>query len=169
MKILLFTEGTILMHAAVAACRRSDIVQQVKDKAPAVHDYSSYVPIGNARNKIAGWVRHGASVSYLTSRTKRQEVREIREVLKRHKFPQGTLLHRKKGESYADVANRVKPDVLIEDDCESIGGAKEMTIREVEQKMKLRMRSIVVKEFGGIDHLPGQLSRLRTHSQRKKF
>ena len=34
----------------------------------------------------------------------------------------GRALARQAGESYGDVAERGGPDVLIEDDCESIGG-----------------------------------------------
>ena len=52
------------------------------------------------------------------------------------------------------------PDVLIEDDCESIGGTKEMTITHVNPKLKARITSIPVQEFGGIDHLPNDVSEL---------
>ena len=46
------------------------------------------------------------------------------------------------------------PDVLIEDDCESIGGEKEMTYTNIREDLKFMTAHISVKEFGGIDHLP---------------
>jgi hypothetical protein len=54
----------------------------------------------------------------------------------------------------------VLPDVLIEDDCESIGGESEMTYPQLTPALKQRIRSIVVPEFGGIDHLPDELTAL---------
>jgi hypothetical protein len=44
--------------------------------------------------------------------------------------------------------------VLIEDDCESIGGEKEMSITDVRPEIKRKIKSIVVKEFEGIDGVP---------------
>ncbi len=55
------------------------------------------------------------------------------------------------------------PDVLIEDDCESIGGAEEITWLQLPAAARARVRSIVVAEFGGIDHLPDSLEELRAH------
>jgi hypothetical protein len=45
MKILVFTEGTIIMHKNGIGHSREQIVQQVKDGDPSSHDYSSYIPI----------------------------------------------------------------------------------------------------------------------------
>lgn len=64
------------------------------------------------------------------------------------------IFFRQNGESYRDIAERIIPNVLIEDDCESIGGEKEMTITFIRPEIKKMIKSIVVKEFGGIDHLP---------------
>ena len=47
----------------------------------------------------------------------------------------------------------VKPDVLIEDDCKSIGGPRQMCITHVSPEVKRGITSIVVREFRGIDHL----------------
>jgi hypothetical protein len=66
-------------------------------------------------------------------------------------------------EQYHDVAERVLPDVLIEDDCESIGGEKEMTYPHIKPELKAKIKSIVVKEFGGIDHLPDDTSALMSY------
>ena len=59
------------------------------------------------------------------------------------------------------MVERVLPDTLIEDDCESIGGEKEMIYPNLKAKLKAKIISVVVKEFGGIDHLPDELSGLR--------
>lgn len=59
-----------------------------------------------------------------------------------------------------DVAERVLPDILIEDDCESIGGEKEMTYPHIKPELKTRIKSIVIKEFCGLDHLPDEVSAL---------
>jgi len=52
------------------------------------------------------------------------------------------------------------PDILIEDDCESIGGKNEMTITHINPKLKTKIKSITIKEFEGIDHLPDKISEL---------
>src|SRR5262249_46397699 len=75
-------------------------------------------------------------------------------VLRRNGVPTGRVLHRTFGESYGDVAGRDVPDVLIEDDCESIGGAQELTFLQIRPEIRGSIISIVVPEFGGIDHLP---------------
>ncbi len=49
------------------------------------------------------------------------------------------------------------PDILIEDNCESIGGVKEMVYTNIKNKLKDKIKHIVVKEFEGIDHLPDKL------------
>jgi hypothetical protein len=59
------------------------------------------------------------------------------------------------------VAERTLPDILIEDDCECIGGESEMTYPHIRQELKSMIKSIVVKEFSGIDHLPDALSELK--------
>ena len=75
-------------------------------------------------------------------------------------------MFRKKGESYKDVAEKVKPDILVEDDCESIGGEKEMTYTFIEKGLKEKIISIPIKEFGGIDHLPDSIESLAIHKEK---
>jgi hypothetical protein len=144
MKILIFTEGTIIMH---------------KD-GESIHDFASYIPISQAVDKLKTWANQGAEILYLTSRTKSEEIKDIKNVLKKYHFPEGELLFRQKGEEYKDVAERLIPDILIEDDCQSIGGADEMTITHIKPEIRKRVKSIPVKEFGGIDHLPDDVSNL---------
>jgi len=156
MRILIFTEGTILTHRRHMGLPRERTVELVKNhKGPlGVEYFSDFVPIGNSAKKIKEWKKQGTDILYLTSRRTLQEVQTIRVVLAKHDFPSGDLLFRKAGEEYKDVAERALPDVIIEDDCESIGGEKEMTYPHIKQALKTRIKSIVVKEFGGIDHLP---------------
>jgi hypothetical protein len=63
------------------------------------------------------------------------------------------VLAREPGEGYGQVAAREMPDVLIEDDCESVG-ASQITYPQIRPDLRARIKSIVVPEFGGIDHLP---------------
>ncbi|NOQ37789.1 hypothetical protein GQ472_02765 [archaeon] len=96
----------------------------------------------------------------MTSRKKQEEIIQIQDVLKKHNFPEGQLLFCRKDEEYRDVAERAMPDVLVEDDCESIGGIDEMTITHITPEIKKKVRSVPVKEFGGIDHLPDKIFEL---------
>ena len=160
MKILIFTEGTILMHKNAIGHSREEIVKQVENEEESVHDYQSYVPVGNAVKKLQKWKNDGAEILYLTSRRKPEEVKQIQNVLKKFKFPDGQLLFRQKDEEYKDVAEKIIPDVLIENDCESTGGIDEMTITHVKPEIKKKITSIPIKEFGGIDHLPDKISAL---------
>lgn len=129
------------------------------------------MPIGNAAWKLQKWAEQGARIVYLSSLTEGRKVRsdEIvgkkglkvdQEILDKYKFPKGKVYHRKKEESYADIAERIMPDILIEDDCESIGGEKEMTYTYIKPALKTKIKQIVVKEFGGIDHLPEDIQKL---------
>lgn len=161
MKILIFTEGTIVMHKTGIGLGRKKVVWQVENEQPSVHDYSSYVPIKNAPKKIKKWKDLGAEIIYLTSRKNKKEVKDIKKVLEKYNFPKGKLLFRRENEEYKDVAERVMPDILIEDDCESIGGIEEMTITHIKPIIKDKIKSIPVKEFGGIDYLPDTILELK--------
>ncbi len=74
------------------------------------------------------------------------------DILDKYGFPKGKIYHRQKDESYAQIAEKIASDILIEDDCEGIGGTKEMTITFVKPEIKRQIKSIAIKEFGGIDH-----------------
>lgn len=144
MKILIFTEGTILKHVS-------------EDQ---MDNFETYIPIDNAVEKIESWKSQVVEICYLTSRKTEKEINDIRGVLMKYNFPKGKLYFRKNGEEYKDVAERVIPDILIEDDCESIGGTPEMTYPHIKEELKLKMKSIPVKEFGGIDHLSSDINQL---------
>jgi len=162
MKILVFTEGTILTHRSHAGLTRDEVVERVKgiDYPLTTEYFADSVPIGNCIRKIEAWKQQGATITYLTSRRKPEEVKAIRDVLTRHHFPDGDLLFRSAGEKYSDVAERALPNIIVEDDCESIGGEKEMTYPQIKQELKARIKPVVVKEFAGIGHLPDRIFEL---------
>lgn len=166
MKILIFLHGTIIMHNGAKGKTRKQIIQQVIDEEKSVRDYRSYIPIGNASEKLQAWAKQGAEICYLSALTTSKKVRgdEIvgedglkadDEVLKRYGFPKGEIYHRESNEDYRDVVERINPlpTVLIEDDCESIGGINEMTFTHLSSEIKSQIKSIPVKEFSGIDQL----------------
>ncbi len=93
-----------------------------------------------------------------------KEIKQIQDVLKKYNFPDGQLLFRQNDEEYKDVAERIVPDVLIEDDCESIGRVNQMTITYVKPAIKKKIKSIPVKEFGGIGPLPDRISSLMSYN-----
>ena len=160
MKILIFTEGTILMHKGALGLTRDEIIKQLRNHQGNPRDYASYIPVGKAVLKLNNWADAGAEIIYLTSRIKPAEVEAIGNVLNRHGFPRGRRLFRQGKQAYKDIAEVLLPDVLVEDDSESIGGAEQMTITNIDATIKRRIKSIVVQEFGGIDLLPDKIESL---------
>ena len=63
------------------------------------------------------------------------------------------ILCREKGEQYNEIVERIRPNILIEDDCKSIGGQKEWCITNVRKELKEEILSIIVPEFKGIDDI----------------
>lgn len=110
MRILVFTEGTIIKE------ERNKEGKMVGGTA-----------LGEAAGKLREWQRQAVEIVYLTSRRTAGEIEAVRRVLKKHRFPEGRLFYREPGEEYKDVAKRVMPDMIVEDDCAGIGGEVEMT------------------------------------------
>ncbi len=161
MRILVFTEGTLIMHKSGLGQSREQIVaQSAEGKDPSLRDWGSYVPIGNAPEKLNTWKSQGVEIFYLTSRRSGEEVEAIRRVLKKNGFPEAHLLYRRCDEQYKDVAEKAMPQIIIEDNCESIGGEKEMTYPNLKPAIKQKIKSIAVGEFEGIDHLPDDVDEL---------
>jgi hypothetical protein len=163
MRLLVFLHGTAIMHPAGIGRSREERVAQVRTGAdPALHDYAAYVPVGDAVAKLRCWSEQGARLDYLSSHRNPDDVAKDALVLQRFGFPPGRVLARRPGESYGDVVGREMPDVLIEDDCESIGGLAQIAHPQVRRDLRARITSIVVPEFGGIDHLPDSVDDLPT-------
>lgn len=144
LRIMIFLEGTIL-----GPKRLIDHFSHAK-----------YIPIGNCIAKINSWSNEGANIVYLTYVKKESSAESAKNILVRYGFPGQYLYHRTKGEKYKDIVEAVKPDILIEDDCKSIGGKWQMSITYVDEKIKDKIKLIVVKEFKGIDLLPDNLTEL---------
>ena len=148
------------MHKSAKNKTREERVKQVTGGDQSVHDYVSYIPVGNAVKKLKSWQSQGAEILYLSSHEIAEDVGKDKIVLDKYDFPKGQVFYRQSGESYKDIAEKIIPDVLIEDDCESIGGENEMTITFVKPEIKQKIKSIVVKEFSGIDKLSDNIKEL---------
>jgi len=162
---MVFLHGTSIMHSAGFGKTREERVKQVRRRRLSVLNYARYIPVGSVVNKLKNWVNQGAKIVYLSSHEKSKDVEKDKLVLNKYSFPKGEVLYRKNGETYKDVAEKVMPNILIEDDCESIGGKKEMTYTFIERGLKKKIKSIPVKEFGGIDHLPDSLEDLMKYKK----
>lgn len=171
MKILVFTEGTIIMHPSAKGLTREQRVIQSEIRERSIYDYKHYIPNDNAVGKLQSWKKQGAEIYYLTSRTSPEQIGDIASVLAKYAFPDyKNLLSRKEEGEYKDVAEHLMPDILIEDDCESIGEESEMTYPHISKDLKKQIKPIIVKEFGGIDHLPDNVKELITYvGQQKNF
>lgn len=160
MKILIFLHGTIIMHKNGKGRTRDEIVLQSKQREKSVLDYANYIPIGNAVKKLESWKKQGAEIIYLSSHENIKDVEKDKLIINKYNFPAGKVFFRKNGEEYNKIVERIKPNILIEDDCESIGGKEEMTITKIKPEIKKEIKSIVVKEFKGIDTLPDRINDL---------
>ncbi len=161
MKILVFLHGTLIMQQTGIGCSRQERVLQVEDGHASVLDYEAYVPINDAVNKLKGWASQGATILYLSSHQDKNDVVKDRKVLVRHGFPEGRVYFRKTSEDYQTVVQQITPDIIIEDDCESIGGQPEMTYPNLDESVKEKIKSVIVKEFSGIDHIPESIEELQ--------
>jgi hypothetical protein len=121
-------------------------------------------PTSRWATKLHTWRQQGAEILYLSSHRRLADAEKDRAVLQRYGFPDGPLFFRRgEAEHYADIAERLQPDVIIEDDCESMGdrGPQELVYPHIRSELQVRIRSIIVPEFGGIDHLPDDLAALQ--------
>jgi hypothetical protein len=162
MKILVFLHGTTIMHRNAEGLTREEIIKQVTEGDEVVHDYALYIPVGNAVKKLQEWKGQGAKLCYLSSHKNAKDIEKDKFVLKKYAFPDGQIFYRRNREEYKDIVERIQPlpDVIVEDNCESIGGTVEMVYPNLKPELKNKINSIVVKEFGGIDYLPDKISEL---------
>jgi len=157
------------MHSSAKSLIREQRVEQSKARSELLPTrfFMEEIPNGNAVKKLKVWKNQGAEIFYLTSRTTQKQIGDIKNILKKYHFPDNkNLFFRKKGEQYKDVAEKLMPDILIEDDCESIGGMSEMTYPHIRKDLKSKIKSIVVKEFGGVGHLPSDLEELQNYDSK---
>lgn len=141
MRMLVFTEGTV-----------------VDDRERS----GEWKMVGSAARKLRVWDEHGATIAYLSSKRKTESLEKVRKALRDGGAPKGELFFRRDNEHYGQAAERALPDIIVEDDCKSIGGVAEMTYPKLSPELKARVSSVVVPEWGGIDHLPNDPARLAT-------
>ena len=122
MKVGVFLHGTAIMHAAAAGAERDELVRQVLRRDPSVRDFASYVPTPGTAHKLAAWQRHGAIIVCLSSHRHRDDIRADESVISRYGFPADSVHGREQGEDYGSLVERLGLAVLVEDDCQSIGG-----------------------------------------------
>jgi hypothetical protein len=162
MKILVFLHGTTIMHKNAKGLTREEIIKQALEGDESIHDYALYIPVGNAVKELQEWKEQGAKICYLSSHKNAKDVEKDKFVLKKYTFPDGQIFYRRNGEEYKDVVERIRPlpDAIVEDDCESIGGKVKMVYPNLKPELKNRIKSIVVREFEGIDYIPDKISEL---------
>lgn len=149
---MIFTEGTVLGPKNVFG----------------LYFHARYRPIGNSVEKIRNWELQGAEIQYITSRRSEKQTASIQSLLEKYGFPGNRLHHRGKNQKYEDLIEVNRPDILIEDDCRSIGGSWQWCITHVRPELRKKIKSIVVKEFKGIDHLPDLLGELLDYNSIKQ-
>lgn len=134
MKIMVFIEGTTF-----------------KTRFPMfLFTKYGYRPIGNAVEIVNTWKKEGHDI-YLCSYVRKRRYNFIKQIMDFYGMKYNETLCREKGEQYSEIVERIKPDILIEDDCKSIGGQKEWCITNVREEIKSEIYSIIVPEFNGID------------------
>ena len=150
------------MHKNAKGLTREEIIKQALEGDESIHDYALYIPVGNAVKELQEWKEQGAKICYLSSHKNAKDVEKDKFVLKKYTFPDGQIFYRRNGEEYKDVVERIRPlpDVIVEDDCESIGGKVKMVYPNLKPELKNRIKSIVVREFEGIDYIPDKISEL---------
>ena len=162
MKVGVFLHGTAIMHAAAAGVERDERVRQVRRGDPGLRDFASYIPTPGAAEKLAAWERRGATLAYLSSHRRPDDIRADESVIRRHGFPSGPVHGRREGEDYGALVERLGLDVLVEDDCESIGGAAQTCAAQLSPAGRQSVRCIVLPEFSGLASLPDDPAELLT-------
>lgn len=134
MKIMIFIEGTTFYTKPVLF----------------LFSKYGYKPIVNAVEVINSLHGKGHDI-FLCSYVRRNRYNFIKSVIDFYGIDYTEILCRDKCEGYSDIVERVCPDVLIEDDCKSIGGVKKCCINGVREYIRANIKSIIVPEFSGID------------------
>ncbi len=161
MRILVFLHGTCIMHKNALGLSREQIIRQIiEDIDESISDFTAYIPIGNVVKKLTSWYNQGAEILYLSSHLTLENVKKDEKVLIKYKFPKGPIFYRNEEKDWNVSIKEAKPDLIIEDDCESIGGKYQMTYPNLEPELRSKISSIVIKEFAGIDHLPDDIRKL---------
>jgi hypothetical protein len=153
-KVVVFLQGTTFIESGLLGKTREESVKKSRDWARNGGWLGELVPIGEAPKKVRAWSSRGAEIHYLTASRKRENVAKCQTALKKWSFPSGPLIHRERDQTYSDLVTAVHPNIIVEDDCESLGGTREMVYPNLAESVRRSIASVVVREFEGIDHLP---------------
>ena len=137
-KIMIFVEGTILKP------KYNNILSRIS--------MTTYIPINNAIETLKKWQEEGYEVIYLTS-LKGRRAMKMAQHLDELGFTGSMVGYRQKNQDYATLIKEELPDILIEDNCSSIGGEENMCYNILSEDLKKEIKHIVVEEFQGIDNV----------------
>lgn len=126
----------------------------MRGREPSVRDFASYVPCPGTVEKLSAWHRQWAAITYVTSHRRHEDIRADEAVIRRHGFPPGPVHGRRDGEDYGQLVARLHLDGLVEDDCESIGGAAQTCAAQLSPATRQSTRCIVLPGFSGLAGLP---------------
>ena len=113
---------------------------------------NGYVPISNAIEVIKNWQEQGYEIIYLTSQTGRRAMK-MAQHLDELGFVGSMVGYRQKYQDYTTLIKEELPDILVEDDCKSVGGQTNMCSYNLPDNIKNKIKIIKVKEFDGIDNV----------------
>ena len=111
-----------------------------------------YKPIRNAVKLVNALYDKGNEI-YPCSYVHKSRYDFIKSIVDFYGMRYTEILCRDKRESYSEIVERIKPNILIEDDCKSIGGLKNCCITYVKKEIKREIQSIIVPEFARIDNV----------------
>jgi ribonucleotide monophosphatase NagD (HAD superfamily) len=137
-KIMIFVEGTILKP------KYNNILSRIS--------MTTYIPINNAIETLKKWQEEGYEVIYLTS-LKGRRAMKMAQHLDELGFTGSMVGYRQKNQDYATLIKEELPDILIEDNCLSVGGEQNMCYNLLNDELKKEIKHIVVEEFKGIDDI----------------
>lgn len=119
---------------------------------PLLFLFTKHGPIGNAVKIVHALHDHGHAID-LCSYVRRARYHFIKSVVDFYGMKYTAILCRDRGQTYREIVEQLKPNVLIEDDCKSIGGTRACCITNVNEEIKKEIQSIIVPEFTGIDNI----------------
>ena len=105
-KIMIFVEGTILKP------KYNNILSRIS--------MTTYIPINNAIETLKKWQEEGYEEIYLTS-LKGRRAMKMAQHLDELGFTGSMVGYRQKNQDYATLIKEELPDILIEDNCLSVG------------------------------------------------
>ncbi|MBY9001598.1 MAG: hypothetical protein KGD64_11815 [Candidatus Heimdallarchaeota archaeon] len=130
--LCIFLHGTIIMHSSGQNVSREERVLQVRNNDSSIHNYSSYIPIGNAVDKLHIWKKQGVKIIYLSFHRNKIDIQKDNFVLRKFGFPKGKIVYRKKGQEHKELIESIKPDILIEDENGNLIKIQNKKIKEDE-------------------------------------